>query len=63
MRKALRLMMIILMIMGITLSMLNFISVDNMAYDPGDPVAVGAGRTKGSQQNDGCHGPPLNCYY
>jgi len=54
MRKGLKYLAIILMIVGITLSVLNFISVDNMAemqkpgsnitgtYDPVDQTCTGA---------------------
>lgn len=50
--KILKLLMIILMILGIALSIINLISVDNMAI----PSV-----SEGSAQNDGCYGPPLNC--
>jgi hypothetical protein len=53
-RKILKLIMIVLIMVGIALSILNFISVDNMA---------GPGRTSiGTRDIDGeCAGEPLNC--
>ncbi|UCH95256.1 MAG: hypothetical protein JSV88_00035 [Candidatus Aminicenantes bacterium] len=56
MRKILKLIMIISMMLGITLSILNFISVDSMAKLPGK-----GGGYQGTLQPDGCYGEPLNC--
>jgi len=57
--KVLRLLMIILIVLGIVLSIVNFISVDNMAGSNKEPAA-GEG-WRGTQQPDGCYGEPLNC--
>lgn len=51
MKKILKLLMIILMLLGISLSVLNFISTDSKA-------SMGP---KGSLQSDGCYGDELNC--
>jgi hypothetical protein len=51
MRKLFKLIVIILMIFGITLSVLNFISVDNMALRS----------AQGSMDSGDCAGEPLNC--
>lgn len=50
--KLLKLMMIILMVLGIMFSIINFISVDNMASAP---------KKDGTQQPDGCYGAEFNC--
>ncbi len=52
MRKIFKLIMIILMILGITLSVINFISVDDMALRP---------ETEGTVDGGDCVGEPLNC--
>ena len=52
MRKIFKMIMILLMIMGIMLSALNFISVDNMAS---------RSEKEGSMQPEGCVGAGLNC--
>jgi hypothetical protein len=44
--------LIALMILGITLSIINFISVDNMAMKSVN---------EGTVQSDGCYGAALNC--
>ena len=60
MRKALKITMIVLMILGITLSILNFVSVDSLALDT-KPSPVG-GKWIGTEEDDGeCTGAPLNC--
>jgi len=52
MKKIFKLIMIVLMLLGITLSVLNFISIDNMANK--SPV-------EGTVTPDGCPGAGLNC--
>ena len=52
MKKVLKIIIIILMILGITLSVLNFISVDNIALRP---------NAEGSIDGSDCAGEPLNC--
>jgi hypothetical protein len=52
MRKIFKLIMIFLMIMGIILSVLNFISVDNMAS---------LHKSEGTVTPEGCVGAGLNC--
>lgn len=52
MRKIFKLIMIILMILGITLSVINFISVDDMAS---------RSATEGTEDGGDCVGEPLNC--
>jgi hypothetical protein len=59
MRRVLKLTMIILMIVGITLSVLNFISVDNIAVK--DPIPGNGIGTQGPNGPLDCTGPPLNC--
>ena len=62
MRKALKLMTIILIILGVALTVINFISVDNMAIGayPGEPGADG--EVGGTIQSNGlCMGDTLNC--
>ena len=51
MKRVLKFVMIILMIVGVTFSVLNFISVDNIA----------SGVFDGTIQSDGCYGDALNC--
>lgn len=46
--------MVTLIILGIALSVLNFISVESEANKKS------AGR-RGTQQSDGCYGDPFNC--
>jgi len=53
MKRFLKLLLIVLMLLGITLSIINFISVDNMATKPPE--------TEGTVQSDGCYGAELNC--
>lgn len=53
MRKILKLILIILMLLGIMFSIINFISVDNMATKPAE--------NEGTVQSDGCYGAALNC--
>lgn len=52
MMKILKLLLIALMILGITLSIINFISVDNTAMPS---------HNEGTVQSDGCYGAALNC--
>lgn len=52
MRKILKLILIVLMLLGIMLSIINFISVDSMAK---------LDTKEGTQQPDGCYGAALNC--
>ena len=59
--KALKLMFIVIMMVGITLTILNFISVDNRATQGGFPEDPAFG-TIGTLQSDGlCMGEALNC--
>jgi hypothetical protein len=60
MAKILKFIMIMLMILGITLSILNFISVDSMAINGGGPEGS-SGATGTLQSNGLCLGEPLNC--
>lgn len=50
--KAVKFIMVVLMITGIIFSTLNIISVDNMA----------TGKFDGTQQSEDCYDEPLNCY-
>jgi hypothetical protein len=61
MRKIAKLIIIMLMILGITLSFLNVISVENYAgfTDPFNPGGYGPTGTR--QSNGTCMGEPLNC--
>ena len=52
MKKILKVTMIVLMTLGITFSVLNFISVDNIAMRSTEP---------GTVTPDGCVGDELNC--
>jgi hypothetical protein len=53
MRKIFKLLMVVLIVVGITLSVLNFISVDNMAS---------FSQFDGTLRSDGeCAGRPLDC--
>lgn len=52
MKRVLKFVMIILMIVGVTVSILNLMSVDNIAS---------AVEYDGTWQPDGCYGEPLNC--
>jgi len=60
MRKISKLIIIIIMLLGITLSILNFISVDNMAQiDTGTNPKESTGTWDPGDKT--CTGPPLNC--
>lgn len=59
MRKILKLLLIALMILGVALSIMNIMSVDNMA----DRVPAGGSNFTGTwdPSNRRCAGAPLNC--
>lgn len=59
--KILKSLMIILMILGIALSILNFISVDSMAINEPGSGGETWGVTGTKQSNGLCIGDPLNC--
>lgn len=52
MKKALKVAMVILMILGIVLSIINFVSVENVAM---------TSEKDGSVSPEGCKGDSLNC--
>ncbi|MCK5056795.1 MAG: hypothetical protein KAT34_09085 [Candidatus Aminicenantes bacterium] len=59
-KKAVKAIIIILAVIGVAFSTLNFLSVDNMAIDP-IRVAGGVIGTQGPGGPLDCTGPPLNC--
>lgn len=60
MRKILKLLMVVLIVLGITLSVLNFISIDNMANPIPFPGAEVIG-TEGPGGSWDCTGRPFDC--
>ena len=52
MKKILKILLIVLMIVGITISILNFVSTDNIAMKS---------EQEGTMTSEGCKGDDLNC--
>ncbi len=65
MKKVLKLLLIVLMLLGISITIINIISIDNIAEKRNGPSRVGSqsGGVDGTLGDDGsCTGRPYDCY-